>query len=125
MTVLTPIASKWRHFSAYLKLTPLELHGKPTEQLEKLVKLILEQSNPKPTWRMIVDGLCRIRENSLADELEQKYCEMIDTTYIYTYCSCYCTSGHILGSCTSWLSAFKQAGPVLAISLVFVTSAHY
>ncbi len=96
LTILAPAAPKWYPLGVQFKLSTFDLHeiekefqgqSKPAEQLEQMTKLVVERSEPKPTWRMVVDGLRGIQENSLAQEVETKFCELgpavMCTYYVY------------------------------------------
>ena len=44
--------------------------------LREMLKEWLKRTNPKPSWRAVVEGLrdVTVEENQLAEEVEKKYC---------------------------------------------------
>ena len=74
--------AKWYHLGLELHLDPNDLdsiesscRGNPSDCLLDTLKLFLKRTQPKPTWKMIVDavGSRSVGHGLLADHIKTKY----------------------------------------------------
>ena len=74
--------AKWYYLCLTLQLDPDELdsidktcRGNPGDCLMEALKIFLKKSQPKPTWKMIVDALKSpgVGFGMLAEQIQEKY----------------------------------------------------
>ena len=80
--LLQPVAGKWYQFGLQLDMNSTVLHEiehetekTPDEHMEEVLKHCLNRTEPKLTWRKVVNAVRGIEEGQLADNMEKQYCE--------------------------------------------------